>query len=97
MRSWGTILAGAIALAVLDAVVSTSKGASNVGGFLAGAGGFVQKLISPQVPAFATTGATSSATTAPATTSFASAVTGTPTKEGATTTPQASSPISVLI
>jgi hypothetical protein len=97
VRSWGTILAGAIGLAVLDAVVSTTGGAQRVGGFLAGAGGFVQKIISAQVPAFATTGATTAASVTPATTSFASVVSGTTTQEGVTTTPQASSPISVLV
>ena len=54
MRSWSTILTGALGLAVLDAVVSRQQAASNVGGFLAGLGGFVHKVISPQVPAFAT-------------------------------------------
>jgi hypothetical protein len=84
VRSWGTIIAGAIGLAVLDAIVSTSSGASNVGGFLAGLGSAVQKIISPQVPAFHTTSGTSANSTpagAPQATTAATVIAGAPTTE----------------
>jgi hypothetical protein len=52
MRSWTDILIGAVGLAVLDAVLSSTSGASNVGGFLAGLGNAVNRFVSPAVPAF---------------------------------------------
>lgn len=61
---WGSILLGALGLAVLDAVVSSSSGASNVGGFVAGLGTAVNWFISPTVPAFKPTSSGSANTTA---------------------------------
>ncbi len=52
MDSWTDILIGAIGLALLDAVVSSTSASSNVGGFLGGLGNAVQWFISPAIPAF---------------------------------------------
>jgi hypothetical protein len=90
VRSWSAILTGAIGLAVLDAVVSRQQAASNVGGFLAGLGGFVHKVISPQVPAFATGSTTPQPSSGGVASSAIPSVTMSPT--GATP-----SPISVLL
>jgi hypothetical protein len=68
---WTSIALGAMSLGILDAVVSSSAAASNVGGVLSGAGKAVEWFISPTVPAFgassaAKTKATTGAATAPA-------------------------------
>ncbi len=57
---WGAIIAGALGLAVLEAVVSRTSAASNVGGLLGGVGTIVRGFISPQVPAFNTSSSSSS-------------------------------------
>jgi hypothetical protein len=48
------IIAGAMALAVLDAVVSHNQAASNVGGWFQTFGNAVRRFLSPAVPAFTT-------------------------------------------
>jgi hypothetical protein len=52
VRNVGSILLGAVALAVLDGVVSRPAATKNVGGFIAGAGKAVNWFLSPTVPAF---------------------------------------------
>ncbi len=68
--SLGPLLIGAAGLGLLQAVLSTQAGAANAGGFLAGAGRLVRDFLSPQVPAFksatASTTAASSQSVAPA-------------------------------
>lgn len=59
-RSWRGILGGAIALALLDALVQTTGAANRVSGWLGGTGKFVNDFLSPTVPTFKTT--TTSAT-----------------------------------
>jgi len=58
--SWAAVAAGAIGLAVLDGVVSRQQAASNVGGWIAGAGKAVEWFLSPAVPAFKVTAAPAS-------------------------------------
>ncbi len=67
MRSWGSLLVGAVGLAVLDAVVSRSTASSNVGSALSGAGGLVRRFLDPTVPLFSTTTTTTSSATGSAT------------------------------
>ncbi len=69
MRSWSGLLVGVVGLAVLDGVVSSQQGSSNVGGALAGAGSLVRKFLDPTVPFFTTTPKTTSTSTTSATTS----------------------------
>ena len=57
---WGSILLGAIGLAVLDAVLSRRGATSNVGGALKGAGGLVERFLSPAVPALSSSASSSS-------------------------------------
>jgi hypothetical protein len=66
VRSWGSLLIGAMGLAVLDAVVSHTQSAENVGGFLAGLGNAVNRFVSPAIPAFSTAVKTTANTTPPA-------------------------------
>ena len=63
MKSYGGLLVGALGLAVLDAVVSRPQAASNVGGWLSGAGGLVKRFLDPTIPLFATTAASTTSTT----------------------------------
>lgn len=72
---WGSIVLGAAGLAVFEAVVSRRVASQNVGGFMAGAGRFVARFLSPAVPAFTTsptTKASSANTASPSTSSTAS-------------------------
>lgn len=97
MRGGAGIVLGAISLAVLDGIVSRKSAASNVGGFLAGAGTAVNWFLSPQVPAFktstATTTPTSSApTTTPGTTLPTSEVGGTSIPTGGNLVPESPAP-----
>jgi hypothetical protein len=68
--SWGGLAIGAVGLAVLDGVVSRQQAASNVGGWIAGAGSLVQRFLDPTVPLLAapTKATNSNATAQPATT-----------------------------
>ncbi len=61
-----SVVAGAMALAVLDAVVSRQSAASNVGGWFESFGNLVRDFLSPAVPAFSTTATTSASAPAPA-------------------------------
>lgn len=67
---WGNLILGALGLALLQGVVSNRGAASNVGGFIAGAGKAVAWFVDPTVPAFSSTGtpSTSSAPVAVAST-----------------------------
>jgi hypothetical protein len=60
------LVIGALGLAILDGIVSRPSAAANVGGVLASAGKAVKWFLSPQVPAFTTSKATKSASSAPA-------------------------------
>jgi hypothetical protein len=68
---WGNLILGALGLALLQGIVSSGGAASNVGGFVAGAGKAVAWFVDPTVPAFSTTStpSTSSAPVAVASTS----------------------------
>jgi hypothetical protein len=81
----GSILTGAAALALLDAVLS-SKGASNAGGALLDAGNAVEWFLSPEVPAFSTSGSSSASTTAATTTTTPATTTAAVTQPTTTTT-----------
>lgn len=65
MRGLPSILLGAVGLALLDAVVSTQQGSTNVGGLFAGIGRLVRDFLSPQVPAFAAAASATSSSSAP--------------------------------
>jgi len=67
---WSAILAGALGLAVLDAVVSSQQSAARVGGLLTSFGGALDRFISPAKPAFdpVNSGSSSSQTTTAQTT-----------------------------
>lgn len=67
--SWGKVAVWAAALAVLEAVVSSKAGSSNVGGWLSGAGSAVNRFLDPKIPMFSTS---SSAKTKSASTSSTS-------------------------
>lgn len=58
------VLVGAMGLAVLDAVVSRQAAAENVGGWLETLANVVRDFLSPAVPAFNTSSASSSTTAA---------------------------------
>ena len=58
----GNVILGAVALAVLEGVLSRSSATSRVGGFVAGFGKAVQWFVSPAVPAFGSAAATTSST-----------------------------------
>ena len=51
----GSVIMGALALAVLQGIVSRKQATANVGGFIAGAGKAVAKFLDPTVPAFSST------------------------------------------
>lgn len=90
--SWASIAAGAIGLAVLDAVVSRQKAAQNVGGLLEGAGRAVEWFLSPAVPAFRTSSSPSSSSTA-STAAYAGPAAGsTPPSSSASSQPTGSNP-----
>jgi len=61
---WGSVLLGAVGLAVLYAVTSSQQSAANVGGWLGGLGNLAERFISPAVPMFAQTANTTAAPTA---------------------------------
>jgi hypothetical protein len=61
MKSWGALIVGMVGLAVLDGVVSRQSAASNVGGWLEGAGSLVNKFLNPTVPLFGSVSATNQA------------------------------------
>lgn len=61
MRSWGSLLIGAIGLAVLDGIVSRPGATGRVGSWLSGAGSLVNRFLNPTIPFFSTP--SSSATT----------------------------------
>lgn len=81
---WGTVLLGALGLALLDGLVSSKAGTANAGKALKSAGNAVNWFISPSVPCFSTGTATSTATTTAAT---ASTTPGTPATVPQSTTP----------
>ena len=62
MRGWGSIVLGAMGLAVLEAIVSSKQATSNVGGFIGGLGALVQRFIDPTVPFFSTQASTTAIT-----------------------------------
>jgi hypothetical protein len=62
--SWTGLLIGIVGLAVLDGVVSRPGAASNVGGWLSGAGSAVSRFLDPTIPLF---GPASGASTASST------------------------------
>lgn len=64
MRSWGSLLVGAIGLAVLDGVVSRSGATGRVGSWLSGAGSIVRRFLDPTIPFFSTPASSSSTTSA---------------------------------
>jgi hypothetical protein len=55
MRSWRGIVMGAMALALLDALVQRQGAAGRVSSWAQGAGKVVAKFLDPTVPTFATT------------------------------------------
>ena len=59
---WQTFLVGAIGLAFLELVISSRQASSNVGGFLSGLGGFVEKFVSPAYPGLSAPAKTTSGT-----------------------------------
>ncbi len=83
-----SIVAGAMALAVLDAVVSRQQAASNGGGGLACLGNFGRDFLAPAGPAFAT----GSTTPGPSTTAAAAAPPPAALAPGGTGTPITTSP-----
>lgn len=52
---WGNIILGALALALLEGIVTSRSSTANVGGFLASSGKAVAWFIDPTVPAFKNT------------------------------------------
>jgi hypothetical protein len=60
---WSSVILGAMALAVAEAVLSSPAATARTGGFLAGIGGFVRAFVSPAVPAFKTSTKTTAQTT----------------------------------
>jgi hypothetical protein len=58
--SWTGLLVGAIALALLDALLTNRAAAGNVGGAETGLAGLVAKFIDPAVPAFGASSSSSS-------------------------------------
>jgi hypothetical protein len=75
MRGGAGVVLGAISLAVLDGIVSRKQAASNVGGFIADAGNAVNWFLSPTVPAFKTSTATTTPTSSAPTTTPGSTTT----------------------
>jgi len=90
---WGAIALGAAGLAVLEAVISSAKATSNVGGAVVGFSTLVEKFLSPKVPAFGSKTSTTadvqfqqaSSTTPPAAGSIGAA----PNQPGAAASPYA--------
>jgi hypothetical protein len=78
-RSWRGIISGALALALLDALVQTTGAASRVSGWLSGTGKVVNDFLSPTVPTFAASTTSATAETQALTTVPATTVTPTPT------------------
>jgi hypothetical protein len=50
---WRGLLAGALALAMLEVLTSNASAAGSVGGILSGIGDLARRFLSPGVPAFA--------------------------------------------
>jgi hypothetical protein len=58
MRSWRGLVMGAMALALLDALVQRAGAAGRVSSWAGGAAKVVSKFLDPTVPTFTTTAAT---------------------------------------
>lgn len=56
----GALLAGAIALALLDALLTSRSATTNVGGAETAAVGLLQRFVDPATPAFSSTSTSSS-------------------------------------
>ncbi len=92
---WTSIALGAMALAVLDAVLSHAGAASNVGGWLSSAGNLVNRFLDPAVPFFSTTSTSSSV--APTASTSASSGTLTPSNVPQTSQPTTAAPGGITI
>ena len=60
---WQGFAVGCLALIGLEVLVSSPRGTAAFGGLATGLGNLAQKVISPTVPAFATSASTTAATT----------------------------------